>query len=237
MIVRFALVTLLLAAVSLLVGTYVFVPPLLEQAAARSIEKELRLENTPEVELEKGSPQEVLAGRFSGGRVSMGAVDLGGARAERVVVNLDPFDLNLPATMLGRTIESEEQLSGTLRAEVSEKEVSRLARTQADVPVRDVELEEGEMVVGSEVPVLGVEVPVSVVGDMVLRDGELAFVPRGVSALGEPVPEEFTDELFAGADFSYPLGELPYGAEVTGVEVGSGRLVVSGALQHIPLEQ
>ena len=237
MIVRFALVTLLLAAVSLLVGTYVFVPPLLEQAAARSIGKELRLENTPEVELEKGSPQEVLAGRFSGGRVSMGAVDLGGARAERVVVNLDPFDLNLPATMLGRTIESEEQLSGTLRAEVSEKEVSRLARTQADVPVRDVELEEGEMVVGSEVPVLGVEVPVSVVGDMVLRDGELAFVPRGVSALGEPVPEEFTDELFAGADFSYPLGELPYGMEVTGVEVGDGRLVVSGALQHIPLEQ
>jgi LmeA-like phospholipid-binding len=237
LIVRFALVTLLLAAVSLLVGTYVFVPPLLEQAAARSIEKELRLENTPEVELEKGSPQEVLAGRFSGGRVSMGAVDLGGARAERVVVNLDPFDLNLPATMLGRTIESEEQLSGTLRAEVSEKEVSRLARTQADVPVRDVELEEGEMVVGSEVPVLGVEVPVSVVGDMVLRDGELAFVPRGVSALGEPVPEEFMDELFAGADFSYPLAELPYGAEVTGVEVGDGRLVVSGALQHIPLEQ
>jgi hypothetical protein len=237
LIVRFALVTLLLAAVSLLVGTYVFVPPLLEQDVARSIEKELRLENTPEVELEKGSPQEVLAGRFSGGRVSMGAVDLGGARAERVVVNLDPFDLNLPATMLGRTIESEEQLSGTLRAEVSEKEVSRLARTQADVPVRDVELEEGEMVVGSEVPVLGVEIPVSVVGDMVLRDGELAFVPRGVSALGEPVPEEFTDELFAGADFSYPLGELPYGVEVTGVEVGDGRLVVSGALQHIPLEQ
>jgi hypothetical protein len=234
---RLAFVALLLVAVAVPVGVYVFLPPLLERGAALGIQEGLGLESTPEVELDRGSPVEVLAGRFAGGRVSLGAADLGGVHAERVAVDLDPFDLNLLASILGGKIESEEPPSGTLRAEVLEEEVSRLAEAGADVPVRDIELEEGEMVVGSEVPVLGVEVPVSVGGDLALQNHKLVFLPRRVSALGTPVPEELAEQLLAGADFSYPLGGLPYGAKVTDVEVREGRLVVSGALERILVNQ
>jgi hypothetical protein len=233
---RLAFVTLILAAVALLVGVYVFLPSLLERSAARGIQEGLGLESAPEVELDRGSPAEMVVGRFSGGRISLGVADLGGVRAERVTVDLDPFDLDVLGSMMGVALRSEMPLSGTLRAEVPEGEVSRLAEAGADVPVRGVDLREGEVVVGSEVPVLGVEVPVSVGGDLALRDQKLVFTPRRVLALGTRVPEQLAEHLLAGADFSYPLGGLPYGAEVTGVEVREGRLVVSGALERVPIE-
>ncbi|MCA1688637.1 MAG: DUF2993 domain-containing protein, partial [Actinobacteria bacterium] len=136
---RLALVALLLGAVTPLVGIYVFLPSLLERNAARSIQDGLGLESVPEVELDRGSPPEVLAGRFSGGRISLGAADLGGVRAERVAVDLDPFDLDVLGSVTAGALRSEAPLSGTLRAEVSEEEVSRLAKAGADVPVRDIE--------------------------------------------------------------------------------------------------
>lgn len=234
---RRAFVKLILVAVALLVAVYVFLPSLLERSAARGIQEGLRLESTPEVELDRGSPAERLVGRFSGGRISLGATDLGGVRAERVTVNLDPFDLDVLGSIMGGALRSEAPLSGMLRAEVPEGEVSRLAQAGTDVPVRGVDLEEDEVVVGSKVPVLGVEVPVSVGGYLALRDQELVFVPRRASAFGTPVPEEWAEQLLAGADFSCKLGGLPYGAEVTGVEVREGRLVVTGTLERVPVEQ
>src|SRR5215216_4359609 len=222
------MVALLLAALTFLAGAYVVLPSLLEGAAARGIQEGLGLRSTPEVELEVGSPAEMLAGRFS-----VGAADLGGVRAERVAVDLDSFDLNLMASLMGREIRSDKPLSGTLRAEISEEEVSRLAREGADVPVRGVDLEEDEVVVDSEVPVLGVDVPVSVRGDLALRDRELVFLPQQLSALGAEVPGALAEQLLAQADFSYPIGGLPYGAEVTDVKAREGRLAVSGTLERI----
>jgi hypothetical protein len=222
------LALLLAAAIGLVIGTYTFLPPLVEGMVARNIQDGLGLEARPRADLRGDPPPEMLAGRFSGGRISLGAADLGGVRAERVTLDLDPFDLNLPASILSGTIESEEPLSGTLRTEVPEEEVSRL--TKADVPVRDIELEEGRALVRSEVQVLGFDVPVSVQGNLALRDGELIFVPRRVSA---PVPQELAEQLLAGADFAYPLGGLPYGVEITGVEVTEGRLVLSGEIERV----
>ena len=235
MTLRPVVVALLLAALTFLAGAYVVLPSLLEGAAARGIQEGLGLRSTPEVELEVGSPAEMLAGRFSGGSVPLGAADLGDVRAERVAVDLDPFDLNLMASLMGREIRSDKPLSGTLRAEISEEEVSRLAREGADVPVRGVDLEEDEVVVDSEVPVLGVDVPVSVRGDLALRDRELVFLPQQLSALGAEVPGALAEQLLAQADFSYPIGGLPYGAEVTDVKAREGRLAVSGTLERIPL--
>jgi hypothetical protein len=48
---------------------------------------------------------------------------------------------------------------------------------------------------------------------------------------GTPVPEQ----LLAVVSFSYPLGRLPYGAEITGVEVAEDRLVFSGEMERIPM--
>jgi hypothetical protein len=221
------------AAAVLVVGTYVFLPSFLERSAARSIQDELGLEGTPELELERGAPPEVLAGRFPGGRVTMEGVGLGGVRAERVVVDLYPLDLDLPASLLGGAIESDEPLAGTLQAEISEGEISRLAK--AEVPVRDVELEKGRALVRSEASAFGFDVPVFVQGGLALRGGELVFEPQRMSAFGTPVPEQLAEQVPAGADFAYTLGKLPYGAEITGVEVAENCLVLSGEMERVPV--
>jgi hypothetical protein len=232
----FALVTLLLAyAAVVLIGTYTFLPPLIEGAVARSVQDRLGLEETPGVELERGPPPEMLAGRFSGGGVSLGGADLGGVRAEQVALALDPFDLDVLRSLSAGAVAAEEPLSGTLRATLSEREALRLVQAGADVPVRDLQLQEGQMVVESEAPVLGMQVPVSLQGGLLLRGESLVFEPRRVSALGAEVSEELADQVLEGTNLSYPLEGMPYGAEITGTEVAENRLILSGELRRIPL--
>jgi hypothetical protein len=209
---------LLAAVAAFVVGAYVLLPSFLERSAARTIQGELGLESTPE--LERGSPWEVLTGRFPGGRVTMEGVGLGGVRAERVNVDLYPLDLDLPASILGGAIESEEPLAGTLEAEV---------------PVRDVELERGRALVRSETSAFGFDVPVVVQGGLALRGGALVFEPLNVSAFGTPLPEQLAERLLAGVDFAYTLGSLPYGVEITGAEVAENRLVLSGEMERVPV--
>jgi hypothetical protein len=180
---------IIVAATIVLGGVYIFLPSFLEESVARDIQDQLGLESKPGVELERGSSAEMLDGRFPDGRVTMEGIGFGGVRAERVVVDLDPLDLNLPASILRGTIESQKPPSGVLRAEVSEEEVARLTRAEVDAPVQDVELKESRVLVRSEASVLGLAVPVSVQGGLALRSGELLFEPRWVSALGSPVPE------------------------------------------------
>jgi hypothetical protein len=208
-----------------LVGTYTFLPLLAEKMVARNVQEGLGLGERQEVELQSGPPPAMLAGRFSGGRISLGDADLGDVRAGRVVANLDPFDLDVAGSVMAGALRSEDPLSGTLRAEVSEEEISRLM--QADE--QDIELEEDRVLAISEAQVLGFDVSVSVQGSLVLRSGALVFEPQ--RALGTPVPEQ----LLAGVSFSYPLGRLPYGAEITGVEVAENRLVLSGEMEHISI--
>ena len=225
----------LFAAAVVVAGIYFLLPSFLERSVAGSIQDRLNVQSAPEVELERGSLLEVLAGKFSGGKISLGSADLGDVRAERVVVDLDPVDLNLPASILRTAIETEKPLSGALRVEISEGEFSRLVRE--DLPVRGVELDKGRVLVRSEAPVLGFAVPISVQGSLALRGGALVFEPRRVSALGTPVPGRLREQLLAGANFTYPLRGLPPGARITGVQVVEGRLTLSGKLEHIPVNQ
>jgi DUF2993 family protein len=216
----------------LLVGSYTFLPPLAERVVARSVQEGLGLEERPRVELHSDPPPAMLVGRFSGGRISLENADLDDLRAGRVAVDLDPFDLAVLGSIWGGALRSEELLSGTLRIVVSEEEVSRLTRAEAAVAVQDVELEEDQVLVRSEAPVLGFDVPVLVQGALTLRGETLVFEPRRMSALGSPVPEE----LLEGADFSYPLRGFPRGAQITGVEVAEERIVLSGELEPFPLK-
>lgn len=224
---------LLLAAV--LIGTYTFLPPLVERTVARSVQDRLELEEKPGVELESDLPPEMLVGRFSGGRISLGGANLGGVRAEKVALDLDPFDLDVLRSLAHGAPTAEEPLSGTLGATLSEREVLRLVQAGADVPVRDLRLEEGGVVVGSETTVFGMQVPVSVQGGLLLRGESLVFEPRSVSVLGAEVPPELADQVLEGTSLSYPLEGLPYGAKISGVEVAENRLVLSGEIERIPL--
>ncbi len=229
---------MLLLCVVIVIGVYTFVPSFLEGLVARNLRDELGLAETPEVNLVSDSAPSVLLGRFQEGEITLTNPELGGVRPDEVTVDLEPFDLDVLASVAGGSIESEEPLSGTLRAELSEEEVARLANSSDNLaaPVRGVRLEEGYLVVGSEVEALGARVPVGVEGEVALRDGELLFEPRRLEALGGDIPERLTRGLLEGADFAYPV-ELPLGVEVSRVEVHEDRLVLTGKVMICPPDE
>ena len=229
------MLALLLVAAAVLVGAHTFLLSFAERTVAEGIQDRLGLENKPGVELESSSPLNVLAGEFSGGRISIEDTQFGGVRAESASIDLDPFDVSVLDSASSGVLRSEEPLSGTLRVGIPEEEVARLARAGADVPVRGVELHREGMLVRSAAPVLGVEVPVSIRGTLHLRGEELVFEPQRVEALGSALPEGLAEQALAGTDFAYPLGGLPYGAKISDAEVQEGRLVLSGEVERISL--
>ena len=217
---------LLLCAVAL-ISTYTFLPPLLENLAARDLQDRLGLSERPEVDLTSDPPPNVLLGRFEEGRVTITNPKLGAVRTEKATIDFGPFDLDVLGSLVSGRVRGAGPLSGTLRAELSEEEVVRLASSGAPgVRMTGVEFGEGYLAVGSEVEVLGARTPVRVEGGFALRDGELRFEPRRLEALGAPVPWRFTQDVLQGTSFAYPV-ELPF-EEVSSVELREDRLVLTG---------
>ena len=225
---------LLLCAV-VAIGVCTLLPSLLEGFVARNLRDGLGLVEAPEVNLVSDPAANVLLGRFEEGEITLANPELGSVRPDEVKIYLEPFDLDVPASVAGGRIESEVPLSGMLRAELSEIEVARLAGFSETLgaPVRGVLLEEGYLVVGFEVEALGTRVPVGVEGDIVLRGrGELGFEANRLELLGEPLSERLTRRLFEGVDFAYPI-ELPFEGEVSGVEIHEERLVLTGEVSDL----
>jgi hypothetical protein len=156
-------------------------------------------------------------------------------RAQRTRIDLDPFDINVWASMMSGHVVDRQPLSGEIRVEVPESEVSRLVKAGSDVPVTGVDVKGDGVVVKSEASALGTQFPVSVKGDLGLRDGSLVFEPQSLEAAGIPVPEELADKLLEGADFEYSLDRLPYQTRITGVQTEGGQLVLNGRVPSIPL--
>jgi hypothetical protein len=221
--------------VVLLIGPYTFLPSLLEYAVATDVQNRLGIEKRPEVRLRSDPALKMLRGEFSGGRIAMRNVDLGGVRAEKASIDLDPFDIDVWDTMKSGRVVDREPLSGALRIEVSGDEVARLAKKSSPMPITGVGVKKDGVVVGSEASALGTQFPVSVEGDLALDKGDLVFESRSLKAAGVPVPEELADRLLSGADFRYPLDRLPYQTTITGVETESGRVVLDGRVPSIPL--
>ena len=223
------------AIVVVLVGPYTFLPSLLEYAVATDVQNRLGIEKQPDVRLKSDPPLAMLKGEFSGGRVAMRNVDLGGVRAEKASIDLDPFDIDVWDTMKNGRVVARKPLSGALRIEVSGGEVARLAEKGSPVPVRSVEIERDGVVIGSEARILGADVPVSVQGNLDLRDDALVFEPQGLEAAGIPVSDELADRLIDGAVFEYPLDRLPYQTRITDVQAQEGQMVLDGKVPSIPL--
>jgi hypothetical protein len=218
-----------------LVGPYTFLPSLLEYAVAQDVKARLGVEKQPYVKLKSNPPLRMLAGEFSGGRIVMKNTDLGNLTATRVRIDLDPFDINLWATVKKGHVVYRDPLSGDVRVDVPESEVSRLAMAGSEIPITSVDVQEGGVVVRSEVSVLGTHLPVSIEGEPGLRDGDLIFEPQGLSAAGIQVPDELADRLLAGTSFEYPLDRLPYQTTINGVEAEEGQILLSGRVPSIPL--
>ena len=218
-----------------LIGPYTFLPSLLEYAVARDVKTRLGVEKQPDVELKSDPPLRMLAGEFSGGRIVMKNTDLGNVTATRARIDLDPFDINVWATIRKGHVVDRDPLSGDVRVDVPESEVSRLAKAGSEIPIQDLEVHEDGVIVRSEVSVLGTRFPISIEGEPGLRDGELIFEPQGLTAAGVKGPDELADRLLAGTSFEYPLDRLPYQTTITSVEAEEGRIILSGRVPSVPL--
>jgi hypothetical protein len=218
-----------------LVGPYTFLPSLIEYAVATDVQNRLGIEKQPEVRLRSNPPLAMLKGEFSGGRIAMRNVDLGGVRAEKASIDLDPFDIDVWDTMKNGRVVDREPLSGALEIDVSEKEISRLAQKNSEMPVTSVKVQKGGVLIGSEASALGTQFPVSVEGDLAVEKGDLVFEPDNLKAAGVPIPDELADRLLTGANFEYPLDRLPYQTTIEGVDTEEGRIVLDGRVPSIPL--
>ena len=218
-----------------LIGPYTFLPSLIEYAVATDVQNRLGIEKQPEVRLKSDPPLAMLKGEFSGGRIAMRNVDLGGVRAEKASIDLDPFDIDVWDTMKNGRVVDRQPLSGALEIEVSEDEISRLAQKGSEMPVTSVKVQKGGVLIGSEASALGTQFPVSVEGDLAVDNGDLVFEPGSLEAAGVPVPDELANQLLAGANFEYPLDRLPYQTTIDGVETEEGRIVLDGRVPSIPL--
>ena len=234
---RLALIVIVVLAVVVVVAPYTFLPGFLESATADSLKSEIGLQEKPDVDLKSESPLGMLSGRFDSGRIEMDGLDIGdGVKADRVKIDLNPFDAKVVDSISKGTLQTEKPLSGTMEAELSERDILEIARSRVkDFPIRDVQLEKGRISVASEVEVLGFAAPVAVRGGLDLQGRDLIFTPASVEAFGVPLPGDLTDSLLGGTDFKYPLTGLPYDAKVTNLSVEKDRLIVSGKVKDIKL--
>ena len=219
----------LLVLVLIVLAPYTFLPPLLGSALARTLQNQIGLESVPEVELESDPAPTMYAGSLSKALVSAEGVELRGIKVQKVIMDLDPFNVNLVESATSGALSTEQPLSGKLSVELSEENTSRLAQLVSAVPVQDVELEEDEIVLRMS---LGFGSPTAVRGRMLLQNGELVFEPQQVE--GAPAFAS-TEQLRALTRFECPVSGLMYGAKVSGVEVRKDRLILSGEIQNIPL--
>lgn len=218
------------------IGTYTFLPAVFGGLLARNIQGQMDLQAAPDVSVESEPPPSMLAGEFAQGQISLQDADFGDIRPREVTIDLEPFDLDVTKTMRSGELSSEQPLSGTLRMEVSEKEVTRIAAEATEaVRVENVDLEKDRATVETAARVLGFEVPVSVRGGLGIAGQNLVFRPESVAAFGVDLPERVSEELISQTDFSYPIRDLPYDAEVDEIQIEEDYLVILGRLESIPL--
>ncbi len=218
-----------------MIGSYTFLPSVVEGAFERSIQKSMGLSAVPEVSLVSQPPPNLLTGEFESGRIVLKDADFEGVRPDITVIDLDPFDINVLGS-LGGALRSKRPLSGTVRMDLSEKEVARLANAGVSGPmIGKVRLEPSRVTVGVQATVMGMDVPVSVIGALELRGQTLVFKPRGISAFGVPLPQKLSDRLVAQAAFEYPLVDLPYDTEVSDVRLGEGKVIFEGKMGRVPM--
>lgn len=227
---------ILLVGAAALVGCYTFLPSVFERMVAGNLRQSLGLASEPGVKLASDPPPTLLAGKFARGKIEMNGADLGGIRPDRVTVDLAPFDVNVVESATSGTIKVREPLSGKLRVELSERQITEIARQRVqEFPIEGVDLTQDRAIVSSEVRILGFPVPVSVDGEVLVRNGALVFEPREVRAMGVPVPKNLTDALLSGTDFAYRIDGLPYDTEIQDVRVEEGRAVLTGDIRGITL--
>ncbi|CAN5135629.1 hypothetical protein BH24ACT16_BH24ACT16_02600 [soil metagenome] len=227
---------LMLVAAVLVIGAYTFLPSMVEGVVARNLESNLGLSRTPEVSLSAEPAYEILAGNFDSGEVVLREPEFAGVRPERVRMELNGFEVDVARSVREGGPRVDEPLAGEIRVVLSEGELERIAKSGIEsVPVRRIGISEDSLTVGSSARVLGVDVPISVRGPVNVEGGEIVFAPEEAAAFGTRLPASVTDRILSGTDFGYPVEDLPFNGEVTGIEIGEGTLALEGSVRDLPI--
>ena len=233
---RLLLFLLVVAALAFVALPYFVLPGVLENLVARDVQDRLGLDRAPAVSLDSDPQWEMMRGEFSDGRITADDFDLGGVSAESASIAADePFAVDIVQSVRERVVVPEGPISARLRLEISEDEVSRLARANAGMPVNGLDLRRDGVTVESEAAAFGTNFPVSVDGDVGVDGGSLVFSPRTVEAAGTEVPGFIAEGLLAGTGFRYPVEDLPYGGRVTGARTTDGAVVITGRVPSVDL--
>ena len=135
----------LLVAVLIALAPYTFLPGVLEGVIASTIQDQVGLAQTPDVELESSPPPMMYAGSFSKARISVKGYEIGGVPTKYVALELDPFNLNLLQSITSRTVSTAQPLSGRLQVKLEKATSLRLSQAGIAIPPQNIELTQDQI--------------------------------------------------------------------------------------------
>lgn len=218
-------------AIVAVIGSYTFLPGMVSERIATGVREDFELDRTPQAEVRSDPPPEMLLGRFSGGEIGIGASRFWGFNVESIEVRLDPFDVDIPASLRQRTLVYEDAASGSIEAVVSSDEVSRVAREESGLD--GVRLQGGRLVVEQDPQLFGdISLPIEVRGDLSLRgEGSLVYTPDQVRVAGVSLPQDTVEEILSGVELAFPIEDVAEGVTLRGVDISGDELVLDGDIQ------
>ncbi|MCZ2806203.1 DUF2993 domain-containing protein [Modestobacter sp. VKM Ac-2983] len=171
------------------------------------------LAGAPEVDI-TGFPflTQALSGRYDEVRISLTAEQLGEPAGTRADVSLFGVQVSLSDAVSGSVQEIPvEQVDGTatLSYELLAQQLGGDTRLQGDGD---------RMRIDRTVDLLGLEVPITARGTVSLDGQDLVVDVEDAAAAGVDVPGFVLDRAVDVLDFRYPVPELPFGLELTGVD-------------------
>ncbi|MGI8650351.1 MAG: LmeA family phospholipid-binding protein [Rubrobacter sp.] len=215
------------------IGSYTFLPGMVSERIATGVREDFGLDRDPEVEVRSDPPPNILRGKFSEGDIAIGAGEFWGFNVEGVNVALDPFDVDVPASLSQRTLIYEEPSSGTLEAVVSSEEVGRVAREESGID--DVRLESGRLVVEQDPQLFGsLTLPIEVRGRLGLRGNDvLVYTPEQVDVVGVSLPQETTESILSGVELTFPIEDVANGVTLREANIAGNELILTGDVDGI----
>ncbi|SDG01074.1 LmeA family phospholipid-binding protein [Klenkia brasiliensis] len=196
-----------------------------EDQVAAQVQRQAGLAGEPSVDI-TGFPflTQAVAGRYDDVRIALTADDLGQPAGTSAQVSLQ--GVRLP-------------LSDVVGGQVSQLPVDRVdARASVPFDLLAAQLggdttltAEGDgLRITKTVEVLGQTVPLTAAGTVTLDGQDLVVTVDSAAGAGIDVPQFLVDAAQDLLDFRYPLPALPFGLELTGLQVtGTGVDVTAGA--------
>lgn len=201
-------------------------------AIAAEVQSSTRLQSEPEVEIE-GFPflTQALAGRYE--RVEVRATDV--PAGELTLSRLD-------TTLTGVQVPLSEALSGSVRSVPVERVRARallgydeLSRRSGDRRLSVAPAGDGRVRVSGSLQVLGRTLSATAVSRVEAVDGAIVVTAESYDVGNEAADDLLTRALGDRLNLRIPVTGLPYGLQVTGVEVRPDGVVVRAAAENTVL--